>query len=122
MKKLMILALVVITFLGSVNISLANGNKDVIGSWKYEAPTAPYGYEKGTIVFAEKEGEIVGEVKFADGYKIDMKNVTYENNEIKCSLYVDYEQINVNIKIENKKMTGVAKTPDGDLKITGAKQ
>jgi hypothetical protein len=122
MKKLMILSLVVMSLLGSVNISLAIGNKDVVGSWKYEAPTAPYGYEKGTIVFSEKEGKIVGEVKFADGYKIDMKNVTYENNELKCGLYIDYEQINVNIKVDGKKMTGIAKTPEGDLKITGEKQ
>jgi hypothetical protein len=122
MKKLMILSLAVIALLGSVNVSLASGNKEVIGSWKYEAPTAPYGYEKGTIVFSEKEGKIVGEVKFADGYKIDMKNVSYENNEVKCGLYVDYEQINVNLKIDGKKMTGVAKTPEGDLKITGEKQ
>lgn len=122
MKKLVILAMIVIAVFGSVNALQASNNKDVIGSWKYEAPTAPYGYEKGTLTFAEKEGKIVGEVKFADGYKIDLKNVTHENGEIKCGLYVDYEYINVNIKIDGKKMTGVAKTPEGDLKLTGEKK
>ncbi len=118
----MILALVVLAVIGSVNVSLAAGNKDVVCSWKYEVPSAPHGYEKGTLIFTEKEGKLVGEVKFADGYKIDMKNVTYENGELKGGLYVDYEYVSVKIKIEGSKMTGVAKTPEGEMKLTAEKQ
>ena len=122
MKKLIILALVVVAVIGSVNVSVAAGNKDVVGTWKYEAPSAPYGYEKGTLAFTEKEGKLVGEVKFADGYKIDMKNVTYENGELKGGLYVDYEYVSVKAKIQGTKMTGAANTPDGELKLTAEKQ
>jgi hypothetical protein len=122
MKKLMILAFVVLAVIGSVNVSLAAGNKDVVGSWKYEVPTAPYGYEKGTLVFTEKEGKLVGEVKFADGYKIEMKNLTYENGELKGGLYVDYEYVSIKAKIEGSKMTGVANTPEGEMKLTAEKQ
>jgi hypothetical protein len=122
MKKLMIFALVIAAIIGSVNVSLAAGNKDVVGNWKYEVPSAPYGYEKGTLVFAEKEGKLVGEVKFADGYKIDMKNVTYENGELKGGLYVDYEYVSVKLKVEGTKMTGTANTPEGEMKLTAEKQ
>ena len=121
MKKLMILAFVVLAVIGSVNVSLAADIKDVIGNWKYEVPSAPYGYEKGTLVFTEKEGKLVGEVKFADGYKIDMKNVTFENGELKCGLYVDYEYVSVKAKIEGNKMTGAANTPEGEMKLTAEK-
>jgi len=122
MKKLMILVLVVVAVLGSLNASYAAGNnKDVVGNWKYEVPSAPYGYEKGTLVFTEKEGKLVGEVKFADGYKIEMKNVTYENGELKCGLYVDYEYVSVKAKIEGNKMTGAANTPEGEMKLTAEK-
>lgn len=122
MKKLMILALVVVAVIGSVNVSLAASNKDVVGSWKYEVPSAPYGYEKGTLVFSEKEGKLVGEVKFADGYKIDMKNITYEDGVLKCGLYVDYEYVSVKAKIEGTKMNGSANTPEGEMKLTAEKQ
>jgi hypothetical protein len=123
MKKLMILTLVVVAVIGSLNASYASGNnKEILGNWKYEVPSAPYGYEKGTLVFAEKEGKLVGEVKFADGYKIDMKNVTYENGELKCGLYVDYEYVSVKAKIEGSKMTGAANTPEGEMKLTAEKQ
>lgn len=122
MKKLMILTFIVIAVFGSVNVSLAAENKDVVGSWKYEVPTAPYGYEKGTLVFTENEGKLVGEVKFADGYKIEMKNVNYENGELKGGLYVDYEYISIKAKIENKKMTGSVNTPEGEMKLSAEKQ
>lgn len=97
-------------------------NKDVVGSWKYEVAGAPYGYEKGTLVFTEKEGKLVGEVKFADGYKIEMKEVKIEEGGIvKCGLYVDYEYISVKVKLEGTKMTGSVNTPDGELKLKADK-
>ena len=97
-------------------------NKDVVGNWKYEVAGAPYGYEKGTLVFAEKEGKLVGEVKFADGYKIEMKEVKVEENGVvKCGLYVDYEYISVTIKLEGTKMSGSVNTPDGELKLKADK-
>lgn len=97
------------------------GNKEIIGEWKYEVPTAPYGYEKGVMVLAEKEGKLTGEVKLADGYKIELKNVEFSGGVLKCGLYVDYEYITVTSKVEGKKMTGTVKTPDGELKLTADK-
>lgn len=122
MKKLVFLVFVVVAVIGSVNVSSAADVKEVVGSWKYEVPSAPYGYEKGTLIFTEKEGKLVGEVKFADGYKIEMKNVTYENGELKGGLYVDYEYVSVKAKIEGNKMTGAVNTPDGEMKLNAEKQ
>ena len=121
MKKFMILALFVAIVTGGLNAAVSQASKEVVGNWKYEVPSAPYGYEKGTLVFSEKEGKLVGEVKFADGYKIEMKNVTYEAGVLKCGLYVDYEYVSVNAKIEGEKMSGIVNTPDGDMKLTAEK-
>ncbi len=122
MKKFMIIAFLFAIVTGSLNAAVSQADKDVVGNWKYEVPSAPYGYEKGTLVFSEKEGKLAGEVKFADGYKIDMKNVTYEAGVLKCGLYVDYEYVSVNAKIESGKMTGVVNTPDGEMKLSAEKQ
>jgi len=123
MKKLMILTFLFVIVIGSVNVASAQGKQELVGSWKYEVPSAPYGYEKGTLVFAEKEGKLVGEVKFADGYKIDMKDVAIENGGVvKCGLFVDYEYVSVKAKIEGTKMTGTVNTPEGEMKITAEKQ
>ena len=73
MKKLLVFAFLIAIVVGTVNASEASGNKEVVGEWKYEVPSAPYGYEAGTLVINEKEGKLAGQVKFADGYKIELK-------------------------------------------------
>ena len=123
MKKLMILTFLFAVVIGSANAVVSQASKDVVGNWKYEVPSAPYGYEKGTLVFSEKDGKLVGEVKFADGYKIDIKDVKMEEGGVlKCGLYVDYEYVSVKAKIEGTKMTGTVNTPEGEMKLTAEKQ
>lgn len=122
MKKLVILIFLFAFVFTTVNAAVAKNNKDVLGNWKYEVPTAPVGYDKGVMVISEKEGKLVGEIKFADGYKIDLKEVTYEEGIVKCSLYVDYNLVTVKAKVEGKKLTGTVNTPEGDMKITAEKE
>lgn len=121
MKNLVILAFLIAATILNVQAS-GTANKDVVGNWKYEVAGAPYGYEKGTLVFAEKEGKLVGEVKFADGYKIEMKEVKIEEGDVMiCGLYIDYEYISVKIKLEGTQMTGSVNTPDGELRLKAEK-
>lgn len=122
MKKLMILTFLFVVVFTTVNATVATNNKDVLGNWKYEVPTAPVGYDKGVMVISEKEDKLVGEIKFADGYKIDLKDVTYEEGVVKFSLYVDYNLVTVKAKIEGKKLTGTVNTPEGEMKITAEKE
>ena len=71
MKKLLVFAFLIAIVAGTVNAAVGAGNEDVIGEWKYEVPSAPYGYEKGTLVLNEKEGKLAGHVKFENGYKME---------------------------------------------------
>ncbi len=121
MKKLLIFAFLVAVFAGNVNAAVSQSNKEIIGEWKYEAPAAPYGYEKGVLAISEKDGKLVGQVKFEDGYKIELKNVTYAKGVFKCGLYVDYEYVSVKAKIDGKKMKGTVDTPEGEMPITATK-
>ncbi len=121
MKKLIAFVFVLVFAAGAVNAVEASNNKDVIGEWKYQVPTAPYGYSSGTFVITEKEGELTGYVKFDDGYKIDLKKLTYEEGVFKCGLYVDYNYVTLKTKIDGKNMDGTVNTPDGDMKVTAKK-
>lgn len=121
MKRLLFITLFFAAIAGSLQAAGSQGNKDVIGEWNYQVPTAPYGYEKGVLSIVEKEGQLAGEVKFADGYKIELKNLSYTENVFKCGLYVDYNYITVTANIKDKKMTGTVKTPDGEMKLTAEK-
>ncbi len=121
MKKLLVFAFLVAIFAGNVNAAVGMANNDVVGEWKYEVPSAPYGYEKGVLVLSEKEGKLTGQVKFEDGYKIELKNVTYTDGVFKCGLYVDYEYVSIKAKIDGKKLAGAVDTPEGEMKITASK-
>jgi len=106
---------------GTVNAANVQNNKAVTGEWKFEVPSAPYGYEKGVLSISEKEGTLTGEVKFEDGYKIKLKKLSFADGVFKCGLYVDYEQISVKAKVVAGKMTGTVTTTDGEMKITAEK-
>lgn len=121
MKKVLFVVLFFTTIAGSLQAAVSQGNKEVIGEWNYEVPTAPYGYEKGVLIITEKEGQLAGQVKFADGYKIDLKNLNYTGKEFKCGLYIDYDYISITANIEGKKMSGTVKTPEGDMKLSAEK-
>ena len=121
MKKVVILTLLVAMFAGVVNAAVSQSNKSIIGEWKYEAPAAPYGYEKGSLIITEKEGELAGQVKFEDGYKIELKNITFADGVFKCGLYVDYEYVSIKAKVDGKKMKGAVDTPEGEMPITATK-
>lgn len=121
MKRILVVAFLLAVVSSNVFASSAQANKEVVGEWKYEVPTAPYGYESGTIIIAEKEGELTGEVKMADGYKIDLKNVTYTDGVLKCGLYVDYEYVSIKAKVEGKTLTGTVDSPEGEMKMTASK-
>ncbi|MCK5730992.1 MAG: hypothetical protein KAH68_07955 [Draconibacterium sp.] len=121
MKKVVILTLMVAMFAGIVNATVSQGNKEIVGEWKYEVPSAPYGYEKGSLIISEKEGALAGVIKFEDGYKIELKKITYAEGVFKCGLYIDYEYISIKAKVDGKNMKGAVATPEGDMPITAAK-
>lgn len=121
MKKLFILSLLsIFVLVGTQNVA-AKTNKNILGEWKFSSPNAPYGYDKGSIIISEKDGSLSGEIKFADGYKIDLKKVAIEENTFTCNLFIDYESVNIKAEIDGEKMKGNADTSQGKLPFTAEK-
>ncbi|MCG6189271.1 hypothetical protein [Maribellus maritimus] len=120
MKKLLIFTLLV-AFAATLNAATQTRKKDILGKWKYEVASAPYGYEKGTLVFSEKEGELAGEVQFIDGSKAQMTKISFEDETLKCGLYVEGGYIGIEAKIDGKNMAGSVDTPDGKIDLKAEK-
>jgi hypothetical protein len=121
MKKVILLLFVTVLFAGANNAAIIQSSDDILGEWKYESPNAPYGYEKGSIIISEKEGKLAGEIKFADGYKMPLKNVSYADGVFKCSITIDYNDIAIKATFEGDKMKGTADSPEGALPFTAEK-
>lgn len=116
MKKLLIV-FVLAVFSGYVS---ANEFAKLVGTWNYKVEYAPEGYDKGQMVFSEKEGKVVGEIRM-EGYSIPVKNLELVEGQFKFGVEIEYGYIPITLKLEGDKLSGKANTPEGDMPILGTK-
>ena len=121
MKKLIILTFLLAVVAGSFNASAKAHPKDIIGEWKYEVPSAPYGYEAGILAFSEKEGKLAGALKLNDGSEINLQDVNLENDVLTFGVYIEGGYVTINTKIDGETLDGTVTTPDGEMKMTAKK-
>ncbi|GAP71046.1 hypothetical protein BA6E_125486 [Bacteroidales bacterium 6E] len=109
-------------FLAAFISFVATGNDlgKLIGTWNYTASYAPPGYDKGQLVFFDKDGITTGQVKIS-GYATDIKNLKFSEGVYSFTVTVEYQDIPVSFKLEGDKLTGKASSPEGDLPIEAKK-
>ncbi len=95
--------------------------KEVIGTWNYEAPEAPYEYSVGQLIFTLNGSAIEGVIKIGD-YEIDMKNIKVEGGEVSFGAYIDGEYVSTKTTIKKGVMTGKTSTSEGTIKVTAEKE
>jgi hypothetical protein len=120
-KKNFTLAFLAAMVLFQSNALATAGNNEVTGKWKYQVPQAPYGYQEGMLILAEKENKLEGEVKFSDGYKIKLKDISFQDGQLKFGLYIDYEYVKVEASVEDSKMKGSVISSEGKMNLTAKK-
>lgn len=69
MKKMLVFACIAAFVAISTNAGVDQDYKGLVGDWKFEVPSAPYGYEKGMLSFFEKDNKLEGKVEFGESYK-----------------------------------------------------
>lgn len=121
MKNLFFTVLVILFAAPLCQAETTLTKKDILGEWKFESTYAPYGYDKGTILFQEKEKDITGHIKFADGTKVDIKNAKIEEGALKFSITVEYYDIPIKATVEKGILKGAASTPEGNINFEAKK-
>lgn len=118
-KGILAIMLIVISmpFLSAQNDQPKN---NPVGTWKFEAPYAPEGYTSGTIVVGLTEQKHTTTMSFAGSdYKIPGEKVKAQNDSILFSIFLEGQDINVLLKIENEtKMSGKAVYSEGEVPLT----
>jgi hypothetical protein len=120
MRKLITIVVLMLFSAGFVLSASVNDKKSPVGLWKYEAPSAPYGYNSGiiTVAFAEKKYTVTISLTGSD-YKIQGEQVKFENDTLSCTVFIEGEGVKVNLRAENgTKMTGTADYSEGQIHIT----
>ncbi len=122
MKKLIIFTFMLAIVAGSFNASAKVRHKDIVGDWKYEVPTAPYGFEKGTLSFSEKDGKLAGMLILIDGSKMQLEGVILEKVTLSFSVYIEGGYVTVTSTVDGESLSGMVKSPVGDMKLTAKKE
>lgn len=115
--SLVLTLLVMVSFTG---IDSTVNMKHFIGTWAYEAPDAPYEYQEGEIVIAEKDGELMAFASI-DGYKIEMEEVATKGDKLTCEALMEGESVMFELVFKKKTFSGTASYSQGSLPITGKK-
>ena len=95
--------------------------KDVVGTWNYEAPYAPYEYSTGKLIFSENDDKVEGKIKIGE-YEIDMRNVKVEGDNVSFGAYIEGEYVSIKFTMEKTKFTGTASYSEGTMEVTGEKE
>lgn len=114
------LFIAVSTFL-SIQLQAVEKNKPLIGEWVYEVNDAPYGYEKGSLIFSEKDNQTICVVKLEAG-ELAVSNLKVEKGIITFTTNVEGNLINVELIREKNKMTGKVDSPEGPKTMTVVKK
>ena len=102
-------------------VAMASTPKDVVGTWSYEAPYAPYEYSSGKLIFTEKDGKLEGVIKIGE-YAIDMRNVKLEGETLSFGAYVEGEYVSIKATIKKTELVGTASYSEGSIEVKGKKE
>ena len=121
MKRLLLLlaltVAVAITFTAN-----AQTKKSAIGSWKFEVPQAPYGYDKGILLIVQQGDSLAGEINMDSGESFKLNKISSKKDSIIISTYVQGELVNVNAKIDGDRMFGQAYWSQGSMDLKAERQ
>lgn len=118
-KNGMVLGLVLALFVGNAFATVKV--KDIVGTWKYEAPYAPYEYSSGKLIFTENGDKVEGKIKIGE-YEIEMRNVKVDGTKVAFGAYVEGEYVSIKVEIKKNTLSGTASYSEGSLEVTAEKE
>ncbi len=106
----------------SVSALMASGTeKKLEGTWKYQAPDAPYEYSEGQFTFVKKDGKLHGIAK-VNYATVELEDLKVTDKKISFTVYVEGEYVEINLDLKGDKLAGQASYSEGALDITATKE
>jgi hypothetical protein len=105
----------------SLQLQAKEKETPLIGEWLYEVSEAPYGYEKGSLIFSKKDGLTVCTVKLEAG-ELEVSNLKVKMDTITFTAFVDGNPVNVELIKEKDQLTGKVDSPEGPKSMTAVKK
>ena len=118
--KIIVIVLLTIMSIGVVNAQNNVKKLSPVGTWKFDAPYAPEGYNTGKIVVSLENKKFSATMAFGAGdYKIPGEQVKVVKDSVQFSVFLEGQDIKVFLKEEDdSKMTGKAVYSEGEVPLT----
>ena len=125
MKKIIFNYLMVSIFaFCAVSAQTGSAKNSPVGKWKFEAPSAPEGYNSGSISisFAENKYSTAVSLTGSDN-AIPGDKTKFDNDTVSFIVLLDGNVVSISLKAEtDTKMTGKAVYVDGEIPLTLTKE
>lgn len=120
MKRVSTIAALLLFTVVSLSAQTAASQSNVTGRWKFEAPSAPYGYSNGIIEFSLEDNKYASSIIFTTyDYRIAGTNTKFEKGVVSFSVYVEGEDVTITLIPEgNSKMVGKAVYYNDEIPVT----
>lgn len=117
-NKILTAILVSFLFVIAANCQSTAKNNPV-GTWKFEAPYAPEGYNQGTIVVGFADQKTTTTMSFTGSeFKLQGENVKAVKDSVMFSVYLEGQDIKVMLKVvSDTNMTGKAVYSEGEVPL-----
>ncbi len=121
MKTVLSIATLLLAFTFITSAQASDVKKKLNGTWKIEAPDAPYDYQEGEIVFYKEDGK--DKIKIVTTYDVIMaNNLKVNGNKVTFEFEVEYELCVAKMELKDNKMAGIVETVEGNLPVTATKK
>ena len=124
MKTAFRTALGIMILLMAFNFTANAGNKvkkKLYGTWKVEAPDAPYGYQEAEIEIYKENGE--EKIKIITDYDVIYgSNLKVEGEKVSFDFEVENMFCTAKLDYKKDKMTGMVETDEGNIPVTMTKK
>jgi len=124
MNKIISLGAVVMLLFVSMSFSpdeAAFGVKKFVGTWEFEAPNAPYGYQNGLINLTKEKKSLNGTISIGS-YTSDLDEIETEKNKMTGVVIVEGERVQLELNFEKNSFEGIAKSSQGNIPMTGKRK
>lgn len=88
------------------------------GEWNYTVEGTPYEYSKGVLKVVKTNGEYEITVK-VNYNSIEAEQVTVKGNNLDFVVYIEGQNVKVNLTIDGDKISGKAVSPEGVFPMQG---
>jgi hypothetical protein len=118
-RSIMVLSMLAIANLSTHSAPAAKFSP--VGTWEYNVPGVPEGYDKGVMVITENEGGFVVEVGPSKEYLMKAEKVEYSKQKLSFVVYVEYEEVKISGEFDKDKFEGLVSYVEGDFDMSAMK-